>query len=253
MLLKKKYNLKNLIKKKRFLPLNPSLLTYSSIFSLYFKRVKNQKEKVYNLNKKSNFDLNKNQKSKTKVLKIFNSVFNKNKNLFFEKNKYYKYKQLDTYFQDIIKDQKKRTLFAKNELNKSIFKGLLSVNKKTFLFTQRMLFNNLKIFAFKPLPFKIKAKKQKTKFKNQLQKTLKTRAIFQLSTSNIYQQMKVNRNSNAQYARLGPILFLEKRINALFTTKRNSLSRIRNRCLLILGLYQGLLKIENKKIFYHIL
>lgn len=231
MLLKEKYYLNHLIKQKRFMLLDPFVFSqYRPTFN--FKEIKDQKNNLYPLNKKRNLYPSKNQRVNGNTLKTLNSLLNINKYSFLENHQRFKYKQVRTYFRNIISDQKKRRAFAKDELKKTIFKTLLSANQKTFVFTRKMFFNGLEIPAFKSLPptfQKVTLKGilqfslQETHTKNRL---LKTNSIFEQNA------FRINQNSSSRYARLGPILFLEKTINPLFTGKIKSFSRIRNRCLL---------------------
>lgn len=103
--------------------------------------------------------------------------------LIFSSNKEYGQKKIQTKFQSIVKDQKKRAAFAQNELKKIILKAVLIIN------------------------YQIPLKRRPRKLLN------KPRTAF----TNEY---------------IGPILFLDKTLNKIFTTKTRSFSRIRNRCLL---------------------
>ena len=186
----------------------------------------------------------KNQNLRGDTLNTINSILNINKYSFLENNERFKYKQIQTYFRNVISDQKKRSAFANHELKKIVLKTLLSVNQKTFLFTRRVPFNSPKglllyqfdwprgpkMNAFKPLPISQEAQ-LKTKASPYLgactnNRLLKAKSVGELGT------FRISQNSDSQYARLGPVLFLEKAINPLFTEKTKSFSRIRNRCLL---------------------
>ena len=73
MLLKKKYNFNNLIKQKRFLPLDPSVFYHypASVFNL--EEAKKQKSTV-GMGKKENLYPNKTRKLKESTLKTLNKV-----------------------------------------------------------------------------------------------------------------------------------------------------------------------------------
>jgi ribosomal protein S14 len=248
MLLKEKYNLNRLIKQKCFMILDPFVFSqYNSAPN--FKEILDQKNILYNLDKKHSlysFTFNKKKRLKSKTINTLNSFLNINKYPFRHHGRF-KYKQIYTYFRNIISDQKKRTTFAKDELRKVILKTLLSTNQNTFLFTRRMLFNNAG--TNKPLPPNpvLNKSHQKVKLKDVSQfsvfflahtkSRLLTKSIFEsfflrtLKTEVKQNPIGINQNEN-QYARLGPILFLEKTINPLFSLPGKSFTRIRNRCLL---------------------
>lgn len=215
MLLKKK---NNLIKRKRFLPLG-FYVKSPLFFGGPLRQNQNPKGKSQNL--------------RGDTLKTLSSVLNINKYSFLENNQRFKYKQIQTYFRSVISDQKKRSAFAKHELKTVVFKTLLSVNQKTFLFTRRVPFNSPKIKALKSLPMS-----QEAQLTTVLQLSPRGQEVYTrtrlLKAKSIEQQdaFRINQNSNSRYARLGPVLFLEKTINPLFTEKTKSFSRIRNRCLL---------------------
>jgi ribosomal protein S14 len=124
-----------------------------------------------------------------------------------------------------------------------------------------MLFNGAEMLANKPLlPFNNLVKKsrvQKAKLKDISQfsvlkmrtrsRLFKTKSIFEslplktnvfestrtLKTEGFFRKNAVGINQNKnRYAKLGPILFLEKTINPLFTLPGKGFSRVRNRCLL---------------------
>jgi ribosomal protein S14 len=259
MLLKEKYNLNHLIKQKRFMILDP-FVSSQYYPAPNFKEILSQKNVLYYLEKKHRF-YSKSQRLKNNTINTLNSFLNKNKYPFLENHERFKYKQIHTYFRNIISDQKKRTTFAKNELRKTILKTLLSTNQNTFLFTRRMLFNGAEMLANKPLlPFNNLVKKsrvQKAKLKDISQfsvlkmrtrsRLFKTKSIFEslplktnvfestrtLKTEGFFRKNAVGINQNKnRYAKLGPILFLEKTINPLFTLPGKGFSRVRNRCLL---------------------
>jgi ribosomal protein S14 len=253
MLLKEKYNLNHLIKQNRFMILEPFVFSqYNPAPKSTFKEILSQKNVPYYLDKKYSLYNPFSQGLKSNTIKTLNSFLNINKYSFLENHGRFKYKQIHTYFRNIISDQKKRTTFAKDELRKAILKTLLSTNQKTFLFTRRMLFNGAEMRANKPLPpFPVLNKShQKAKLKDISQfsvlkaharsRLFKTKSIFEsfflrtLKTENFFRlvyPIGINQNES-RYARLGPILFLEKTINPLFTLPGKSFSRIRNRCLL---------------------
>ena len=108
-------------------------------------------------------------------------AFYQNRWLFLNGKKYLEHKKIQTKFQSIVKDQKKRAAFAQNELKKVTLKTLLTINHKTL---NRALLN------------------------------------------------KYQKQNNSNYPKFGPILFLDKVLNTIFTKKTRSFSRIRNRCLL---------------------
>lgn len=230
MLLKKKYNFSYLIKQKRFLPLDSSVFYHhpASVFNL--EGAKDQKNKKHSLGKKENLYPSKSRGLKESTLKTLNKVLNINKYSFFENHQRFRYKQIHTYFREIISDQKKRAAFAKGELKKTILKTLLSVNQKTFVFTRRILFNSVEIKTFKPVPPVFQEVVLKDVLHLSSQRTQTSAHLvsntFEQGTFWIYQE------SSSWYAKLGPVLFLEKTINPLFTEKTRSFSRIRNRCLL---------------------
>lgn len=230
MLLKEKYNLNHLIKQKRFMLLDLFMFSqYRLAFN--FKEIKSQKNNRYSLNKKHSLYLSKKQTLSGNTLKILNSILNINKYSFLE-NALSKRKRIHTDFRNIINDQKKRSTFAKDELKKRIFKTLLSTNQKAKVFTRRAFFNDLKVRGFELLPLIFQKVTLKDTSQCSPQKIYtKTRL---LKTSSIFEQnaFRTNQNSSCRYARLGPILFLEKTINPLFTEKIKGFSRIRNRCLL---------------------
>ncbi len=111
------------------------------------------------------------------------SPFYQNRWLFLDNKKYLGHKRIQTQFQSIVKDQKKRAAFAQNELKKVTLKALLSISHKT-LNSPRELVN------------------------------------------------KYQKQNNSDYPKFGPILFLDKTLNGIFTKKTRSFSRIRNHCLL---------------------
>lgn len=231
MLLKEKYNLNHLIKEKRFMLLDLFVFSqYKSVFSL--KEIKEQKNSQYSLNKKRTLYLSKNQKLKGNTLKILNRILNINKYSLFENHQRFKNKKIYTYFRSIISDQKKRTAFAKDELKKTIIKTLLSAKQSTFVFTRRALLNSPKIRAIEWLP----SISQKITLNDVLQfsaqKIRRNTCLLKISSRFEQKVFRISQNSGNQYATLGPILFLEKTINLLFTGKINSFSKIRNRCLL---------------------
>ena len=129
-------------------------------------------------------------------------------NSFLDHNRYFLRhpfnKKIDTKYQSIISDQKKRSAFAKNELNKIVLKGLLTVNN----------YSPLDISAVNKIKIHQKRYLGSNRKKN----------LFKCVT-------------------VGPVLFLEETINPIFTKKSQSFSRIRNRCLLtgkstIIGKYR---------------
>jgi ribosomal protein S14 len=259
MLLKEKYNLNYLIKQKRFMILDPFVFSqYNPTSNL--KEILSQKNVPYYLDKKHSL-YSKSQGLKSNTINTLNSFLNINKYPFLENHGRFKYKQIHTYFRNIISDQKKRNTFVKNELRKAILKTLLSTNQNTFLFTRRMLFNGAEMGANKSLPpfpeKKSRVVKKKAKLKDISQfsvlkahtrsRLFKTKSIFEslplkttvfefaktLKTEGFFRENAVGINQNeSRYARLGPILFLEKTINPLFTLPGKGFSRIRNRCLL---------------------
>ena len=243
MLLKKKYNFNNLIKQKRFLPLDSSVLYHhpASVFNL--EGAKDQKNKEHSLGKKENLYPSKSRRLKESTLKTLNKVLNINKYSFFENHQRFRYKQIDTYFREIISDQKKRAAFAKDELKKTILKTLLSVNQKTFVFTRRILFNSVEMKTFKPVPPVFQEAVLKDVLHLSSQRTQTNPRLLKVSNAVLTPPVRkdqggqqgtfwVNQESSSRYAKLGPVLFLEKTINPLFTEKTRSFSRIRNRCLL---------------------
>lgn len=231
MLLKKKYNFNNLIKQKRFLPLDPSVFYHypASVFNL--EEAKKQKNTV-GMGKKEDLYPNKTKKLKESTLKTLNKVLNINKYSFFENHQRFRYKQIHTYFRKITSDQKKRAAFAKGELKKTILKTLLSVNQKTFVFTRKILFNSVKIKTFKPVPPVFQGAVLKDVLHLSSQRTQTNARLLKMGNAGQQGFFWVNQESDSQYAKLGPVLFLEKTIHFLFTEKTKSFSRIRNRCLL---------------------
>lgn len=241
MLLKEKYCSNHLIKQKRFMLLSSSMLG-QYLMPSNFKKIKNQKNNQYPLDKKHSIYSSKSQKQKSNSLRILNSLLNINKYPFLEHFQHFKYKQIHTYFRSIISDQKKRGTFAKDELRKTIFKTLLSTNQKSFLFTRRMLFLDPSMETFKSLPLMF----HKVELKNVSQffpRGKNTKCLLKPKSTFKQKTFGINQNFGNQYAILGPILFLENTINLQFTKKIKSFSRIRNRCLLsgrsnIIGKYR---------------
>ena len=210
--------------------LSPSMLS-QYLTPSNFKETKDQKNNRYWLDKKHSIYSSKSQKQKSNSLKTLNSLLNINQYPFLEHFQRFKYKQIHTYFRNIISDQKKRAAFAKDELRKTIFKGLLSANQKSFIFTRRMLFLDPNMGAFESLPLmfhkvELKDLSQLSPRRNNTKRLLKPKRIFKQNA------FRINQSSSSRYAILGPILFLEKTINPQFTNNIKGFSRIRNRCLL---------------------
>ena len=230
MLLKEKHYSNYLIKQKRFMLLSPSMLSQHLALS-NFKEIKNQKNYWRRLDNKKSTYSSKRQKQQNISLKTLNNLLNINKYPFLEHFQRFKYKQIHTYFRNIISDQKKRTIFAKNELKNTLFKMLLSANQKSFLFTRRMISLDPGIEILESLPLMF----NKIEFKG-ASRLLPQEKITKhlLKPKNILKQntLGINQNFSSQYAILGPILFLENSINPQFTEKIKGFSRIRNRCLL---------------------
>lgn len=230
MLLKEKYSLNYLRKHKRFMLLreNPFVPNKYKL-TLNFNKTTNQENRECSQEKKHIYQNSLELKS-TNVIKYLDGFLNINKYSSLENYQRFKSKQIDTRFRNIISDQKKRTFFAKNELKNTVLKVLLYANQKSFLFTR--ISTHQKKLGSLPLIF------QKTKLTSILKgsllllktgintKMLKTKSLFEVNP------FKTNQNPNNKYVKLGPILFLEKIINPLFTEKFKAFSRIRNRCLL---------------------
>lgn len=235
MLLKEKYNLNYLRKHKRFMLLRENPFVPGKYKpTLNFNKMTNQKnakcsqDKMHKLNRNSLGLF----RFSTNVIKYLDSLLNINKYSSLDNYQRFKCKQIDTRFRSIVSDQKRRTFFAKNELKNTVLKVILYANQKSFLFTRRIAYPS---FHHKPgsLPLIF----QKTKLTRILNrslpllktgistKMLKTKSIFEVNPFK-------TQNTNNEYVKLGPILFLEKIINPLFTEKSKAFSRIRNRCLL---------------------
>lgn len=234
MLIKDKCDLNHYIKQKRFM-----LFQDFSVLSQYnqtssFKKIKQQKSCV-NLKNKQN-----NEKLKSVTIKNLNSFLSIDNYSFFENYQRFKYKQIDTYFRNIISDQKKRASFAKEELRKAILKTLLSANPQSTLFICKSLSTEMRTLKSLPLIF------QKTKLGNISQHWLKEANIKSLLKTKKISKQNISpsiKSSTKGYVKLGPSLFLDKKINSLFTEKVKSFSRIQNRCLLsgrssIIGKYR---------------
>ena len=234
MLLKEKYNLNYLRKHKRFMLLRENPFVPGKYKpTLNFNKMTNKENGKCSQDKVRKLNRNSLRLTGTKVIKYLDGLLNINKYSSLDNYQRFKCKQIDTRFRSIVSDQKRRTFFAKNELKNTVLKVILYANQKSFLFTRRIAYSSL---HHKPgsLPLIF----QKTELKSILNrsipllktgistKMLKTKSIFEVNP------FKTNQNTNHEYVKLGPILFLERIINPLFTQKSKAFSRIRNRCLL---------------------
>lgn len=231
MLLKENHYSNHLIKQKRFMLLGPSMLR-QHLSLPNFKEIKSQENYRHRLDKRYSIYSNKSQKLKNNSLETLNNVVNINKYPFLENFQCFRYKQIHTYFRNIISDQKKRAIFSKAELRKAVFKALLSTDQKSFLFTRRMLLLGSRIPVFESFPLIFK---KVDLIKDVSQLSFRRKNTFSLlEAKNIFKQKAfgINKSYIYRYPIFGPILFLEKTINARFTDKIKSFCRIRNRCLL---------------------